>query len=159
MHPRPPRLPELLEHLVEHPLEEEGLHRLRRRRGVHPPEHHLGVGRFEPGLHEDPVLLLEDEHGLANVIVYPDLYSEQRHIVRGEPFVAIQGILRHQANTINLLAERLWPLAEARAEFTIPGHLEQSDIRAINIITQQGEDTDPALGHVRRIAPSAHNYR
>jgi error-prone DNA polymerase len=32
-------------------------------------------------------LLLEDEFGLANVIVKPDLYERQRGIVRGSPFV------------------------------------------------------------------------
>ncbi len=122
----------------------------------------LIVCRQRPGTAKGiTFLLLEDEHGLANVIVYPDLYSEQRHIVRGEPFVVIEGILRQRANTINLLAERLWPLSEARAEFTIPDHLEQSAIPEINIITQQSEDADPdpEFGHVRQIAPSAHNYR
>ncbi|MBX6342423.1 MAG: error-prone DNA polymerase, partial [Thermomicrobiaceae bacterium] len=32
-------------------------------------------------------LLLEDERGLVNVVVYPALYEEQRLLVRGEPFL------------------------------------------------------------------------
>ncbi|MFT4040973.1 MAG: error-prone DNA polymerase [Thermomicrobiales bacterium] len=62
-------------------------------------------------------LLLEDEQGLLNVIVPPPLYEAERHIVRGEPFVVVEGILQRKLNTINLLAERIWPLAEARSQF------------------------------------------
>jgi error-prone DNA polymerase len=62
-------------------------------------------------------LLLEDEQGLLNVIVPPPLYEAERHVVRGEPFVVVEGILQRKLNTINLLAERIWPLDEARSHF------------------------------------------
>ena len=85
----------------------------------------LIVCRQRPGTAKGiTFLLLEDEHGLLNVIVFPDLYSERRHIVRGEPFVVIEGVLQQRNNTINLVAERIWPLSEARAEFHIPDNLD-----------------------------------
>lgn len=62
-------------------------------------------------------LLLEDEQGLLNVIVPPPLYEAERHVVRGEPFVVVEGILQRKLNTINLLAEHIWPLDEARTHF------------------------------------------
>jgi error-prone DNA polymerase len=74
-------------------------------------------------------LLLEDEFGLLNVIVPPALYEAQRHVVRSEPFVVIAGRLQRRLNTINLLAERIWPLLEAREVFHAPGHRGQSAVR------------------------------
>nr|MBA3450118.1 hypothetical protein [Chloroflexia bacterium] len=101
----------------------------------------------------------EDEHGLLNVIVFPDLYSQQRHIVRGEPFIVIEGVLQKRNNTINLVAEHLWPLSEARAEFQIPDNLDHPDIKEIDVVAYQNEDTQTGLDHVRQVAPSSHNYR
>jgi error-prone DNA polymerase len=65
-------------------------------------------------------LLLEDEHGLLNVIVPPALYEAQRHVVRAEPFVVVEGRLQRRLNTINLLAERIWPLTQAQETFGTP---------------------------------------
>ena len=93
----------------------------------------LVVCRQRPGTAKGiTFLLLEDEHGLLNVIVFPDLYSEHRHIVRGEPFVVIEGVLQQRNNTINLVAERVWPLSEARAQFAIPDSLDQPIIAPQN---------------------------
>ena len=36
-------------------------------------------------------MLLEDEFGLSNIVVYPRLADRQRELVRGRPFVIIQG--------------------------------------------------------------------
>src|SRR5262249_58969232 len=48
----------------------------------------LTVCRQRPGTAKGiTFLLLEDEHGLVNVIVYPRLYERQRMVVRGEPFL------------------------------------------------------------------------
>ena len=71
-------------------------------------------------------LLLEDEHGLLNVIVPPVLYEAQRHVVRSEPFVVVEGRLQRRLNTINLLAERIWPLTEAQETFGTPEHRPQA---------------------------------
>jgi error-prone DNA polymerase len=70
-------------------------------------------------------LLLEDEHGLLNVIVPPALYEAQRHVVRAEPFVVVEGRLQRRLNTINLLAERIWPLTQAQETFGTPEQQSQ----------------------------------
>jgi error-prone DNA polymerase len=64
-------------------------------------------------------LLLEDEFGLANVIVKPDLYESQRSIVRGSPFVIVHGRLELRDGTTNISAERFTPL-EVPKEVTAP---------------------------------------
>jgi error-prone DNA polymerase len=102
---------------------------------------------------------MEDEHGLINIIVYPDLYQENRHVVRGDPFLVVEGILHHRANTTNLLAERIWPLSEARSQFTIPENLGEGAAQPITILTHQREDIDTEFGEVRQISPASHNYR
>jgi hypothetical protein len=68
-------------------------------------------------------------------------------------------VLQKRNNTINLVAERLWPLSEARSEFQIPENLAQSDIIEIDVVAHQSEDPQTGLDHVRQIAPSSHNYR
>jgi error-prone DNA polymerase len=120
----------------------------------------LIVCRQRPGTAKGiTFLLLEDEHGLLNVIVFPNLYSERRHVVRGEPFVVVEGILQQRNNTINLVAERIWPLSEARAEFRIPDNLGEPIAHDIDVINQQSEDPEIGLGQVRTVVPASHNYR
>ena len=55
--------------------------------------------------------LLEDELGLANVIVYPTL-SGLRLLVRAEPFLLIEGTMQRSDRNINIIATRFHRLAE-----------------------------------------------
>jgi len=66
----------------------------------------LVVCRQRPGTAKGFVfLVLEDEFGLVNVIVKPDLYQRQRLLVRTEPFVIVRGELQRRDGTVNLVAE------------------------------------------------------
>lgn len=38
-------------------------------------------------------LVLEDEFGLVNVVVKPDIYERERSLVRAEPFILVRGDL------------------------------------------------------------------
>jgi error-prone DNA polymerase len=49
-------------------------------------------------------LLVEDETGMTNVIVRPDVYDCHRAAVRGEPFVVVRGKLAKDDGTVNVLA-------------------------------------------------------
>jgi hypothetical protein len=42
-------------------------------------------------------LLLEDEHGLVNVMLAPQLYDRCRTDVRGSPFLRIGGVVEERA--------------------------------------------------------------
>jgi error-prone DNA polymerase len=58
-------------------------------------------------------LLLEDETGLLNTIVYLDLYEQERQLVRGRALVLVEGELQRRVNdggAINLVAESIHPL-------------------------------------------------
>ena len=78
----------------------------------------LVVCRQRPGTAKGfTFLLLEDETGLTNVVVRPDLYEAERSVVRGEPYVCVEGTVQLRSGTLNLLATRVEPLAR------VPGAL------------------------------------
>jgi len=52
-------------------------------------------------------MLLEDEFGMANVVVKPQLYERHRSLVRAEPFVLVSGELQRRDGTTNVIAQRL----------------------------------------------------
>lgn len=71
----------------------------------------LVVTRQRPGTSKGFVfLLVEDETGVVNVVIPPDLYDRERQTVRGEVLVSVCGKLQRKSGTINLLAERVGPL-------------------------------------------------
>ncbi len=58
-------------------------------------------------------LLLEDETGLVNTVVFPALYEQERPLVRGRALVLVEGELQRRKSdggAINLVAENIQPL-------------------------------------------------
>jgi error-prone DNA polymerase len=55
-------------------------------------------------------LTLEDETGIANIIVQPDLFSEQRTTIVGEPYLLVEGTLQIQEGMTSVKADRVLPL-------------------------------------------------
>jgi error-prone DNA polymerase len=54
-------------------------------------------------------LSLEDETGVANIIVTPDLFDSNRAAI-DSTFLLIEGVLQNQDNTISVKARRIQPL-------------------------------------------------
>jgi len=50
-------------------------------------------------------VLVEDEAGMVNVIVRPDVYERYRTAVRGEPLLWVRGKLAKDDGTVNVIAE------------------------------------------------------
>jgi error-prone DNA polymerase len=61
-------------------------------------------------------LLLEDETGMINVIVKPDLYETNRALVRADPLLAVWGKLERKGRNINVVAERIERVAPPPAK-------------------------------------------
>jgi error-prone DNA polymerase len=75
------------------------------------------ITRQRPGTAKGFVFLsLEDETGVANAIVRPDLFHENRLLLTSERFLAVEGILQNQDNVISVRAERVHPLFVTKAE-------------------------------------------
>jgi error-prone DNA polymerase len=68
----------------------------------------LVVARQRPGTaHGIVFLLLEDETGMVNVIVRPQVYERHRALLRAEPLLVAFGRLERKGRNINVLATRL----------------------------------------------------
>jgi len=73
----------------------------------------LVICRQRPGTAKGFVfLLLEDETGLTNVVVRPDLYESARTIVRGEAYVVVEGRVRIESSSLNVIAEMIRPMTD-----------------------------------------------
>ena len=70
-------------------------------------------------------ILIEDEHGHINVIIKPKVYDQYRDFVRMEPFLVVQGNLRKDGATLNVIAEDIQALRPERGGSHSPS--EQSD--------------------------------
>ncbi len=75
------------------------------------------ITRQRPGTAKGFVFVsLEDETGVANAIITPDLFHRNRLLLASERFLAIEGILQNQDNVISVKAERVLPLFVTKAE-------------------------------------------
>ena len=75
------------------------------------------IARQRPGTAKGMMFVsLEDETGIANAIVAPDLLQKNRVLLISERFLMIEGILQNQDNVIHIRAEKVSPLRVTRAE-------------------------------------------
>jgi error-prone DNA polymerase len=69
------------------------------------------IVRQRPGTAKGFVFLtLEDETGIAQAIVHPDLFREQRELIVGSSGLVVEGILQNTEGQCSVRAERFWPL-------------------------------------------------
>ena len=75
------------------------------------------VARQRPGTAKGFIFIsMEDETGIANVIVTPDLYDRDRAVVTRSKFLLVEGLLQNQDNVIHVKATRLAVLADRALE-------------------------------------------
>ncbi len=75
------------------------------------------IARQRPGTAKGMMFMsLEDETGIANAIIAPDLLQKNRVLLISERFLMIEGILQNQDNVIHIRAEKVLPLKVTRAE-------------------------------------------
>jgi error-prone DNA polymerase len=66
------------------------------------------ITRQRPGTAKGFVFLtLEDETGIANIIIRPDLFDRERMTVIRQPFLMVDGVLQHQEGVLSVRAERV----------------------------------------------------
>jgi error-prone DNA polymerase len=70
------------------------------------------ITRQRPGTAKGFVFLtLEDETGISNIIVRPDVFARERVVILQEPFLLVEGILQNQENVTAVRAERVEGIA------------------------------------------------
>jgi error-prone DNA polymerase len=78
------------------------------------------IVRQRPGTAKGFVFLtLEDETGMCQAIVRPDLFREYRTVIVGSGTLVVEGRLQKQDGTLSVKGERLWGLSELEA---VPSH-------------------------------------
>ena len=66
------------------------------------------ITRQRPGTAKGFVFLtLEDETGISNVIIRPDLFDRHRMTVVRQPFLIVDGVLQHQDGVLSVRAEHV----------------------------------------------------
>ena len=75
------------------------------------------IARQRPGTAKGFVFLsLEDETGIANVIITPDLFERERVLITRNRFLVITGPLQNQDGVIHIRAQRIRPIEITSAE-------------------------------------------
>jgi error-prone DNA polymerase len=75
------------------------------------------IARQRPGTAKGFIFLsMEDETGIANVIITPDLYERERLVVTRSKFVLVEGALQNQDSVVHIKAKRIQPLAFSNLE-------------------------------------------
>jgi error-prone DNA polymerase len=106
----------------------------------------LVVCRQRPGTAKGFVfLLIEDETGLTNVVVRPDLYEAKRSLIRGEPYICIEGRVQLHSGSLNLLAL-------GATSLTATARLPRAEVRQM----YPGNPNDPR--ELAGVAPPSHDF-
>jgi error-prone DNA polymerase len=78
------------------------------------------ICRQRPGTAKGFMFLsLEDETGIANAIVTPDLFDANRAVLVGEPFIIVDGLLQHQDGVVSVKVQRVEACPRGAA---VPSH-------------------------------------
>jgi error-prone DNA polymerase len=115
----------------------------------------LVVARQRPATAKGVVfMLLEDESGVANVIVPPPVYERCRLAVRTASFALVSGRLERRENVINLVADSVERL-------TVPAHGAVAEVRPIEPPVERETGRPPehaGAAQVAAVAPRAHSF-
>jgi error-prone DNA polymerase len=91
----------------------------------------MAIARQRPATANGIVfMLLEDEHGQANLILPSRVYEEHRAIVRGEPLLLARGKLERNDRNVNLLVSHLTSLGPLAREAANEAEVTRSLPRA-----------------------------
>ncbi|BCH62489.1 error-prone DNA polymerase 2 (plasmid) [Agrobacterium vitis] len=71
----------------------------------------LVLVRQKPGSAKGVMFMtIEDETGVANIVVWPSLFEKQRRVVLGSAMMAINGRIQREGGVVHLVAQRLFDL-------------------------------------------------
>jgi len=78
------------------------------------------IARQRPGTAKGFVFLsLEDETGIGNAIISPDLLEQNRIVILSEKFLLLEGVLQSQEGVISVRVQRVAPMREAYTVETV----------------------------------------
>ncbi len=100
----------------------------------------LVVARQRPATaHGIMFMLLEDETGMANAVVRPDVYERHRAVVRADPLVVCWGKLERRDRNINVLVHRMERVETAGIERPDEASAPQTEIARLRAAVPPGQ--------------------
>jgi len=107
----------------------------------------LVLVRQRPGTASGVVFVtLEDEKGIANLVVWPKVFEAHRRIVMGARLLAVRGRIQREGIVIHLVAEELWDLSAELDSI--------SELDTFHLTNGRGDEvrTDPGDRRAMKIA-------
>jgi len=87
------------------------------------------IARQRPGTAKGFVFLsLEDETGISNAIISPNILEKNRIVILSEKFLLLEGVLQNQEGVISVRVEQVVPMREAYAAETLD--VTDADVRS-----------------------------
>jgi error-prone DNA polymerase len=81
----------------------------------------LAVVRQRPGTAHGVIFMtLEDETGIANIVVWNHIFTRYRRVVLGARLIGVIGRVQSESNVIHVVADRLIDLSEYIGDLTAP---------------------------------------
>ncbi|MGH6799225.1 MAG: OB-fold nucleic acid binding domain-containing protein, partial [Roseiarcus sp.] len=108
----------------------------------------LVLVRQRPGTAKGVIFMtLEDETGVANIIVWPKVFERLRAIVLGARFVAVTGKLQSEQGVIHIVAERMNDLTPMLGLLSEAGHTIGALARADEVRRTEPAETRKRQGN------------
>ncbi|MDX6526355.1 MAG: error-prone polymerase [Gaiellales bacterium] len=108
----------------------------------------LAVARQRPASAKGIVfLLVEDEHGMVNLVLYAQVYEAHRLLARTEPLLEVHGRLERRDRNINVLVETMYPVGRPGRPAIAP------PVRQLAPAPES-----EAMDALRMAAPGAHHF-
>jgi len=112
----------------------------------------LVLVRQRPGTASGVVFVtIEDEAGIANLVVWPKVFEAHRRIVMGSRMLAVSGRVQREGLVIHLVAERLWDWS---AELDCI-----ADLDTVKVTNGRGDEVRSDPGDRRLEVPEANATR
>ncbi len=110
----------------------------------------LVLVRQRPGTASGVIFMtLEDETGIANIVVWPKLFEQYRREVLGGRLVAIDGPVQNESGVIHVIAERVHDYTHLLAGLSAQG--EKIDATGPTDEPRRGTHEDPRQRHPRNV--------
>ena len=111
-------------------------------------------------------MTLEDETGVANIIVWPKVFERLRSIVIGARFICVTGKYQNEAGVVHIVADRIEDLTPMLGSLSQRGGAIDTLARADEVKRPQNERSKAKapdlLAHAdpdfRRVLPRGRNF-
>ena len=104
-------------------------------------------------------MTLEDESGVANIIVWPKVFERLRPIVIGARFLSVTGRLQSESGVIHVVAERMEDLTPMMGALSRRGGEVESVARADEVKRPQSSRTKAEITTARQALPKGRNFQ